>query len=312
MESMIVALNAVTPLTLVIILGAVLRKIGLVDQTVISGIDRINFRVLLPVLLFNSLYTADIKTDFDLKFIIFVTLVFVVEIVVWFVVIPLTEKNIKKQGTLIQAMFRSNTNVFGTSVISQIYNGAHIGLVGVSMLAAVPLPQIFGIVALERCSDRKTNYKDMLLNILKNPMIIGIIVSIFALAVKLKLPTPIESTISSLAKAATPMALISLGATLEFSAIEENVKDVALCILGRAVLHPLIFIPAAVLLGFSGPQLAAIMVVTTSPVAVTVFSITRQMNGDGQLAAQLIVFSTFAAVFSTFLCTFILNLLNLL
>lgn len=312
MESMAIAVNAVTPLTLIILLGVGLRRLGLLNQEVISWIDRINFRVLLPILLFNSLYFADLESDFDLKFIFFTTGIFVAEILSWFVAVPAFEKNKKKQGTLIQAMFRSNTNVFGTAIISQIYNGAGTGLVGVSMLAAVPLPQIFGIVALERCSEEKVSLREMTVNILKNPMIIGLIVSMLTIAARIKLPSAVESTVSSLANAATPMALLTLGGTLELSTVKENERDLAIGILGRAVLHPAIFIPAAVAMSFTGAQLATIMVVTTSPVAVTVFSVTRQMRGDGQLAAQLIVFSTFAAVFSTFACTFILSLMKLI
>lgn len=312
MESMQIALGAVTPLTLMIMLGVLLRKLKMVDTTVLNGLDRINFRVLLPLLLFDSLYFADFETDFSAKFLLFMIGLFVLEIALWFFVTPIFEKNVKKQGTLIQAMFRSNTNVFGTAIISQLYNGGHIGLVGVSMMAAVPLPQIFAIIALERCGGHAGSRRERLLNIAKNPMIIGIVVSLAAVFMKLKLPGPIESTVDSLAKAATPMALISLGGTLEFSAFRENRKDLIIGAVGRTLLHPLLFLPLAVMLGFRGPQLATIMVVANSPVAVTVFSVTRQMEGDGQLAAQLIVITTILSVISTFVCTWILKVAGLI
>lgn len=312
MESMRIALGAVTPLTLMIALGVLLRRLKLVDTVVLNGLDRINFRVLLPVLLFDSLYSADFKTDFSVKFLLFMIGLFVIEIILWFVITPIFEKDIKKQGTLIQAMFRSNTNVFGTAIISQLYSGGHIGLVGVSMLAAVPLPQAFGIIALERCGNHAGGRRARMLNIAKNPMIIGIVVSMIAIFTKLSLPGPIESTVHSIAKAATPMALISLGGTLEFSSFRENRKDLMIGATGKALLHPLLFVPLAAALGFRGPQLATIMVVANSPVAVTVFSITRQMDGDGQLAAQLIVITTILSVVSTFFCTWVLTVTGLI
>ncbi len=312
MDSVRIAAEAVTPLSLTILAGIIIRRLKWLNPEIINGLDRINFRLLLPLLMFSSMYSSDFRSDFSSRFLIFVIGVFAFEIILWFVVVPIFEKEPKKQGTLIQAMFRSNTNVIGTAVISQLYNGQHIGLLGASMLGAVPLPQIFGIVALERCCNKSADKRTLVINILKNPMIIGTILSIIVILFEIELPHGIESTIKSLSGAATPLSLISLGASLEFPAFRNNIKDLILGTIGKAIVHPLLILPPAIYLGFRGPQLATIMIVANAPVGISVFSVTKQMGGDEQLAAQLIVVTTVLSIFGIFLSTFLLSFFELI
>ena len=71
------------------------------------------------------------------------------------------------------------------------------------------------------------------------------------------------------------------------------------------VIIPLLAMPAAVLLGFRGVDLAAIMAFFCSPTAVSSFTMAQQMGADGELAAQLVALTSVMSLFTIFVCTYI-------
>ena len=60
MESIIYSLTTVGPVFLIIAIGILLRRFGLIDTSLSEGLSRLVFHVFLPALLLKSL----IKTDF--------------------------------------------------------------------------------------------------------------------------------------------------------------------------------------------------------------------------------------------------------
>ena len=59
MEPFLFALNAVLPIVLLAALGYLLKKISLVDEKFIKTGNKIVFKVLLPVMLFNNVYKIE-------------------------------------------------------------------------------------------------------------------------------------------------------------------------------------------------------------------------------------------------------------
>ena len=78
MESLIVSINAVLPVFLMIALGYLLRRIKLVDDDLVSRVNKLVFRVFLPIMLFNNIYTSDLKSVFNPKLVIFAPLSIIV------------------------------------------------------------------------------------------------------------------------------------------------------------------------------------------------------------------------------------------
>ena len=66
MDSLIYSLNATLPVFLVIVVGYVLKQIGILNNGFVKTANKFNFVVTLPVLLFVDLSTTDIIGDFVL------------------------------------------------------------------------------------------------------------------------------------------------------------------------------------------------------------------------------------------------------
>ena len=74
MDSLIYSLNATLPVFLVIVVGYVLKQIGILNNGFVKTANKFNFVVTLPVLLFVDLSTTDIIGDFDITYVLSVHL----------------------------------------------------------------------------------------------------------------------------------------------------------------------------------------------------------------------------------------------
>ena len=81
---------------------------------------------------------------------------------------------------------------------------------------------------------------------------------------------------------------------------------------GRLIVMPLIFLTIAILLGFRGEELIALMVMLAAPPAVSSFTMAQQMEGDSELAGGLVVFGSLFAVLTMFVWIFALKSLMLI
>ncbi len=284
--------------------GKLSRKTNLLTSESTDRLNALVFKIFLPVSIFKNVYNSSVSDVFDKKLIAFgiisVTLCFLL-------LILLTSgcKNRKSRGVLIQGIYRSNFLIFGLPVAESFYpDGSLSGKASVLIAIIVPLFNGLAVIALEMFKENKQSGMKTFLNILKNPLIIGSALGFVALFLKeagFLLPDAVYKTVSDLSAAATPLALIALGASLDFSKIKGESKYLIWGLLGKLVLSPAVFIGAAVLLGFRDRELAIILSMFASPASVSSYTMAQQMGADDDLAAELVVIGTAVSLITVFL-----------
>ena len=75
MDSFIYSLNATVPIFLVMIVGWIIKRLGVIDDHFVNVANKYVFRVALPVLVFKDLAAADFKSQFDVKFVLYCMIV---------------------------------------------------------------------------------------------------------------------------------------------------------------------------------------------------------------------------------------------
>lgn len=313
MDNLVLAFNVVLPLFLMMALGYFIKRIKLVDDQALSSMNNVVFRVFLPILLFYNVATTDLTTAFNGKLIAIAMAFVVAEFVLCMIVVPLIEKDNSRRGVLIQGIMRSNFVIFGLPVLTSLYGDqGNIGAVSLVIAVVVPMFNAFSVIALEMYRGAKLNFLKILKSVATNPFIISSALGLLLLALGWKLPTVLDSTIGSLAKVGTPLALVILGAEFDFGSVKGRLKPLIIGVSGRLVVMPLIFLTIAVLLGFRGEELIALMVMLAAPPAVSSFTMAQQMDGDSELAGGLVVFGSLFAVLTIFLWIFVLKSMSLI
>ena len=313
MESLILSFEAVAPIFILMLLGYLLKKIKLAEKDHFDAMNRLVFKVFLPVLLFNNVYNTEISGVIDSKLIAYtITGVAAVFVLGYFAVMLLSKKN-SIRGVMLQGFFRSNFAILGLPLIDSICKGNSGGLTSIMVAVVVPVFNVLAVVALERFREgnERLDVGKLIKGVLTNPLIIGCAIGLIFLVLKIRLPFVIEKSLKDIGSVATPLAIIILGAGFEFSAIKGMAFEIATVVLARLVIVPVITLVPAVLLGFRGEALACLLIAFGSAVAVSSYSMAKQMDGDETLAAQVIVFSSVFCMFTLFMWIFILNYLNL-
>lgn len=125
------------------------------------------------------------------------------------------------------------------------------------------------------------------------------------------LPAGVKKSVTDLGRVATPLSLVVLGAGFQFGSIRGSTRQLALCIPLKLVVVPLVMLTLGTLLGYRGDTLVPILAIFGAPIAVSSYTMAEQMDGDGTLAASLVVLTTAFSILTMFLFIFALKQLGL-
>ncbi|AWK52846.1 AEC family transporter [Clostridium beijerinckii] len=310
MENFILSINVVLPLFITITLGYFFKSIKLFDNHTVKQMNNLVFKSFLPILLFYNIYKTDLSMGFRPKLIIFAVLSIISIFLVLCVIIPMIEKDNKRKGVLMQAIFRSNFVLFGLPVTISLLGEQNSGVPSLIISVIIPTFNFLAVISLEMYKDGKINYKKIIKGIITNPLIIASLIGIFFLITGIKLPHFLDKTLLDFSKVATPLALVILGASFEFTAVSSCLKQVIIGVIGKLIIVPCIFIPISILIGFRDIELATLLIMFSAPVAINSFTMAEQMGADSELAGQIVVFSSILAIFTIFLWIYIVKTLG--
>ena len=314
MENFIFSVNVTIPIFLVMVLGWFLRQIGMLDEHFVTVANRFNFKVTLPFMLFRDISGVDIRAIFDLKYVLFCALASTACFWLIWGGVKLFLKDKSMRGAFVQASFRSSAAVMGLAFIQNIYGSSAMG--PLMIVGAVPLYNIYSVIVLtfegnDAEEGRSTDkIKKACINILKNPIIIGIVLGMIAALLKIQFPTMIDKSINTVAQMATPLALIVIGAGFEGRKALAKIKPTIAAAMIKLVVQPLIFLPVAAWLGFSGEKMIAILIMLASPTTPSCYIMAKSMKNDDVLTASIIVTTTLLAAFTLTFWIFVLRTLG--
>ena len=276
------------------------RKLGWMDEVFAAKMNKFVFLVPLPVLLFEQLATVDFSEVWDIKFIIFCFVVTAISITIS-TLISLLWKDRSIKGEFIQATYRSSAALLGIAFIQNIYGTA--GMAPLMIIGSVPLYNIMAVVVLSvfkpgNNSFDKALVKKTLKGIATNPIIIGIVAGFVWSALKLSMPSILHKTVSSIGATATPMGLMSMGATFELRKATSKMKPTIVAVFMKLVGFCAVFLPVAAVLGFRNEELIAILVMLGSATTVSSFVMARSMGHEGTLSSGVIMMTTLLSAFT--------------
>lgn len=322
MENLLFTFNAILPILLPVFLGYFLKRINFFSDDFLVKVNKLVFKVLIPVLLFSNLYMADL-TEIDWAFVGFaagaILLLFGIGMII---VLFIPDK--KQKGVILQASFRSNYAIIGIPLATML--GGEPARAAASVVAAVTVPlfNILAVIALSIYDHEdgvRVSVKDVLKKIVTNSLIIGVMVGLVFCFIGMGIDALggdikaflnkdnmtgaaafIPKTISSIANLATPLALIVLGGRFEFKAIKHLWKQLTLSVTLRLAITPLVFLTISYLLGFkSSTEFAILIALFATPIAVSSVPMATQMKQDDELAGQIVVWTSALSAISLFI-----------
>lgn len=318
------AVNAVVPVVLLILLGYILKEKGFINKDFVKIGNKLVFNVCLPCMLFINVYSIDSFSSINWEIVIYSVVMLAVIFMLGLVTAIFTTKMPERRGVILQCTFRSNIAIIGLSLASTLGGEEAVAVAAIISSFTVPVNNILAVLSLSMFtgggSASKTSMKSVLINIVKNPLIIGCVLGLAFLGVReaqiavfgevvfrfSNQTKFLYTAVNNLKSIATPFALLVLGGQFEFSAVKGLMKEIAVGTVWRIVLAPVLGIGLAIALNAMGimscgvneyPGLVALF---GSPVAVSSAVMASSMGADDQLATQLVVWTSIFSIFTIF------------
>ncbi|MFR2180224.1 MAG: AEC family transporter [Blautia obeum] len=316
MENIIVSFNVIAPVFFLMVLGYLMvNYTSLADRKLTKQANAIVFKIFLPCMLFYNVYQSDIGAEIHsrIKLCIWAAGGLLILFVLLCLIVPKVVKQENQQGVVIQGIFRSNYVIFGVAVVQNMYGAKSTTTAAILSAILVPMYNFLAVVALSIFGEkRETDWKKIILDIVKNPLIISSVLGIIFSLLGIRLPTAVDTTVQDLAKLSMPIAFMILGGDLDFSKVKGNLKVASVVLTIKLVILPLIMIPMIVMMGYRDADLLSGLLAYQTPVAVSSYIMAQQAGADRQLAGQLVVFSSVLSIFTLFVTILILRTIGLL
>ncbi|MFV0255561.1 MAG: AEC family transporter [Erysipelotrichaceae bacterium] len=312
MSELIFALELVVPIVLIISLGYLLKKLKLINDNFLAVGNKLVFKVFLPVLLFYNTYNSDLSEDINFWFFIYVMLVILTLLFIGVIIFSKLVKEKTKIGPLVQFMFRINYSVVGYPIILGLTADSNSAVIAMATIIIVSLNNIFSVIVLSYYGDGKCDVKSVIKNIVTNPLIIALVLGFLAASIELQIPIIVLKSLNNIKIMASPFALIILGGGFSFRSAKNNMPIINIALILKFLVLPAIGLTISILLGFRDVQLAILLVIFCAPTAVSSFVMAQGFKNDGELAGQLVVFSTLATGFSLVIFISILKMMSYL
>lgn len=308
LDSFIFSLNTTLPVFLVILVGMLLKRMGLFPESYASMTDKYVFKAALPVLLFRDISAMDFRQDFDIKFVVFCAVTTLVMFLAVWAGAYIFLKDKTMVGSFAQGSARGSAAILGIALATNIYGSS--GLAPLMIFSAVPLFNILSVVILAMSADngaQKPDFRKILKDIVTNPIILGILCGVPFSLLDIEIPLVLSKAVDSISATATPMALLSIGASFSLADAKKRFAPSLCASAVKLLVLPLVFLPLAVSLGFRGSALVAIFVMLGSPTTVTCYIMSKNMKNDHVLSSNIVMLATLLSSVSVTFWVFIMR-----
>ena len=302
--------QSVAPVMLIILIGMLLRKIKWLNVSGDNVLDKLSFRLLLPMTLFKNIYNSDFETAFDAQLVLTAVGMAIVSFGLAIFLAGLKEKDLSRKASLAQSIFRNNCLVFGLPIISAMYGENEVAVFSMVLAFMIPVNNILSVVLMSLLTSRKIKIIDLCKRIITNSYVLFAVAALLIKLIGVVLPQSAVKVVSDISATATPMALLGLGAGLQISDVRKDLRSVTYGTVMRLIGMPLIFLPLLVLMGIKGAPLVSLFFVIGTPCAVACYPMAKEMGADGELAGHLVVVQSLCCILTIFLFLSAMGYLN--
>lgn len=291
------------PVLLVIGVGALARRIALIDEAGWRGIDQLAYYILFPSILIVTLARTDFASipALALAFVLAGAVLAMAGTVM--ALRPLLMGPLAISGPTFTSLFQGATrwNSFVALALAAAFFGPQgVAMMAVAIVAMVPLLNLLCVLVLSRYARGTVPaLPQMLKELAGNPFIwscaVGITLNLFSLASGLALPPPAITALDLMGRGALAVALISVGAGLDFSRLAGLGRAVWISTALRLLAMPFFGYVLARVAGLSGDARGIAILALAVPTATGAYVLARRMGGDGATMAEIITVQTLLA-----------------
>lgn len=274
------------PSFLMVALGGLVRHRLSVNAW--QGLDKLNFEILFPALLFVAASSREIQIGSVVTIAPAVCAILICGLGFGYLARRFGPERFLDFAGAWQVSWRFNT-ALGFVAIETLSNG-DAALMAVVIGIAVPVANVFAVSALSRGGS--LGAWGTFRKVATNPFLLASLAGVMVGLSGYKIPAPVMAPLSMLAQAAIPIALISIGATMNWRALARLDRFSGTICATKLLILPILVTVTALMVGWSGPVVGALVVFAALPTASAAHVLASGFGADRELVATLIAQTT--------------------
>ncbi|MDX1781995.1 MAG: AEC family transporter [Thalassovita sp.] len=276
------------PSFLMVVLGGMIRD--RLSKTAWQGLDRLNFEILFPALIFVAASSRPIAVKDMLSIGPAVWAILFFALSLSYLARRFGPVAFRDFAGCWQTAWRFNTALGFVAV--EILHPAPVGELAVAVGLAIPLANVFAVTALSRGSG---DWRRTVSKVATNPFLIasvsGVLVGLSGVAI----PDPVMAPLEMLSRAAIPVALISVGATMNWGALAWLDRFSGIIVATKLIAAPAATLAACLILQPGDAVARTLVLFAALPTASAAHVLAAGFGADRELAATLVAQSTLLA-----------------
>jgi malonate transporter len=258
--------------------------------------ESITFWCFFPALLFYRTSTAQLAGLPLIEMLIALAAAILVCGLLVVALVPAMKPGGQTFTTLLQGSIRSNVYI-GLAAATGLFGAEGTALGAVAVACKTPLVNFLSVVALARFgqSERKPGLRDVAKAVISNPIILAVLCGFGLNLAGIELPRLATETVRILGAPALPLALLTVGAGLDFATARHAGRQVLASSAIKLLAMPLIAWALCLAMGVDATPTTVVVLFAALPTATSDYIMARKLGGDARLMAAIISAQTVAA-----------------
>ena len=283
----------ISPVFILIVLGNLLRRIGVPEFSFWHLSDKLIYWILIPALLFHHVSQITLSSTMITPYAVVILSGLFVVITLSFITGKLFGYTPQIWTSVMQGASRHNAFI-ALAIAGSLFGDEGLALGAIFMVILIPVINIvivstmISTLSQEVGSNSRANIFDVLYELIKNPFILAIVIGLFVSFVDAERIVIIHETTGLLGSAALPIMLLSIGANIKIREISLTITPIIIANILKLLIFPIIVFFVAKSMNLSQFETTIAVIFAAVPTAASSYSLAKQYGGDAQLMTSII------------------------
>ena len=283
----------ISPVFILIILGNLLRRIGVPELSFWHVSDKLIYWVLIPALLFHHVSQITLSSTMLASYAVVILSGLFIVTTLSFITGKLFGYTPQIWTSVMQGAARHNAFI-ALAIAGSLFGDEGLALGAIFMVILIPIINIFIVSAMattlnqEKGNNSRASILDVLFELIKNPFILAIATGLVISFVDAERIIIIHETTGLLGSAALPIMLLSIGANIKIREISSAITPIIIANVLKLLVFPIVVFFVAKSMNLSLFETTIAVIFAAVPTAASSYSLAKQFGGDTQLMTSII------------------------
>ena len=283
----------ISPVFILIILGNLLRRIGVPDLSFWHVSDKLIYWVLIPALLFHHVSQITLSSTMLANYAVVILSGLFVVTTLSFIAGKLFGYTPQIWTSVMQGAARHNAFI-ALAIAGSLFGNKGLALGAIFMVILIPVINIVIVSAMtstlnqEVGNNSRPSIFDVLFELIKNPFILAIATGLVISFVGAERIIIIHETTGLLGSAALPIMLLSIGANIKIREISSAITPIIIANVLKLLVFPIVVFFVAKSMNLSLFETTIAVIFAAVPTAASSYSLAKQFGAETQLMTSII------------------------